>query len=60
MNKLSKLLALVLAAVMVLTVTSFAFAEEDPLAFTPGIELRMATGYNNAKDRPVLQRGYRW
>lgn len=49
MNKLSKLLALVLAAVMVLTVTSFASAEEDPLAFTPGLELRMATGYNNAK-----------
>ena len=49
MKKLSKLLALLLAVVMMMTVTAFAMAEEDELAFTPGIVLRMATGYNSTK-----------
>lgn len=49
MSKLNKLFALLLAVVMVLTMASFAIAEEDELAFTPGTVLRMATGYNNAK-----------
>lgn len=48
MKKLSKVLSLLLAAMMVLSVVSFANAEEG-LAYEAGTVLRMATGYNNAK-----------
>ena len=48
MKKFSKVLSLLLAAMMVLSVVSFANAE-DALAYEAGTVLRMATGYNNAK-----------
>ena len=48
MKKFSKVLSLLLAVMMVLSVMSFANAEEG-LAYEAGTVLRMATGYNNAK-----------
>ena len=45
---MKKLLSLVLALIMVLTVFSIAGAEST-LPFAEGTELRMGTGYNNAK-----------
>ena len=48
MKKISKVLSLVLAAVMALSMMGFA-AAESALPYAEGTVLRMATGYNNAK-----------
>ena len=48
MKKFSKVLSLLLAVMMVLSVMSLAGAEEG-LPYEAGTVLRMATGYNNAK-----------
>ena len=48
MKKVSRILSLVLAAVLALSVMSFAGAE-SALPYAEGTVLRMATGYNNAK-----------
>ena len=45
---MKKILSLVLALMMVLSVVSLASAEEG-LSYAPGTTLRMATGYNNSK-----------
>ena len=47
MKKISKVLSLVLAAVMALSMMGFA-AAESALPYAEGTVLRMATGYNNA------------